>query len=213
MVARREAFLTDYQDADYAKRYRAMIDRVRAAEALLGSQSLTEAQSLTETVARSLFKLMAYKDEYEVARLHMETGFLQKLREEFEGVSGGEFKVNYHLAPPFLPLGKDARGRPRKRQFGQWMQVPFRVLARLKRLRGTRFDPFGYSAERRQERALIPWFEDIVSHLLARLDRDRLADAVAIAGLAMDIRGYGPVKDEAVVKVKGEIARRMAALG
>ena len=209
MIARRETFLTDYQDAAYAARYRAAVDRVSAVEAPLGTRALSEA------VARSLFKLMAYKDEYEVARLHMETGFLERLRQEFEGVSEGgvqrDFKVNYHLAPPLLQLGKDARGRPRKRRFGQWVQMPFRLLAGMKRLRGTPFDPFGYTAERRRERELIHWYEGILSELVAGLDRTRLPEAVSIASLPMDIRGYGPVKDEAIIKVQAEAARRVAS--
>jgi indolepyruvate ferredoxin oxidoreductase len=196
MIARREAFLTDYQNAAWARRYRALVDRVRAAEDPYGTAVLTEA------VARSLFKLMSYKDEYEVARLHMETGFLDKLREDFEG----DFKVNYHLAPPLLATGKDARGRPRKRQFGQWMQTPFRILARLKGLRGTALDPFGYTAERTMERELIPWFEGVVEDLLLQLPDRSPEELATVARMAMDIRGFGPVKDAAVAKVKTEVA-------
>jgi indolepyruvate ferredoxin oxidoreductase len=202
IVARREAFLADYQNAAWSRRYRAIVDRVREAGKPHGSEALTEA------AARSLFKLMSYKDEYEVARLHMETGFLDRLKQEFEG----DFTVNYHLAPPFLPLGRDARGRPNKKAFGQWMQLPFRLLARLKFLRGTAFDPFGRTAERRAERELIGWYEDVVETLLASLgkaDIDRLA---AIAAVPMEIRGYGPVKEKAIAKVKAEVAGRLAAL-
>ncbi|GAH67813.1 unnamed protein product, partial [marine sediment metagenome] len=148
IIARRADFLTAYQDEAYAARYRALVAKVRDAEAALNSEALTE------SVARSLFKLMAYKDEYEVARLHMQGGFLDELKREFED----GFSVQYHLAPPFLPSGQDARGRPRKRAFGQWIQTPLAALARLKVLRGTRFDPFGYTAERRAERELIAWY-------------------------------------------------------
>ncbi len=197
VIARRVAFLADYQDAAYAARYEAKIARVRAAEAALGSESLTDA------VARSLFRLMAYKDEYEVARLHMETGFLDELQREFEG----DFKVKYHLAPPLLPSKRDARGRPRKHAFGPWIQRPLKLLARLKFLRGTAFDVFGYTAERRTERALIGWYEEQVDRILNRLDTGRLPDLVAIAKAPMDIRGYGPVKDAAVQKVQGEVER------
>ena len=123
--------------------------------------------ALTAAVAKSLFKLMAYKDEYEVARLHMETGFLDKLREEFEG----DFTVNYHLAPPLVPSAKDARGRPLKRRFGSWIQPAFRILARLRFLRGTAFDVFGYTRERRTERELIGWYRSLVEGLLPRLAR------------------------------------------
>jgi indolepyruvate ferredoxin oxidoreductase len=202
VIARREAFLKDYQNTAWAARYRAVVDRVRAAERLHDSEALTQA------VARSLFKLMSYKDEYEVARLHMRTGFLEKLKEEFEG----DFKVNYHLAPPILPLGHDARGRPNKKAFGQWMQGPFRILARLKFLRGTAFDPFGYTAERRCERELIGWYEGVVETLLSSFGKGDITAVAAIAAAPMEIRGYGPVKEKAIVEVKADVAVRLAAL-
>ncbi|HEX2134704.1 MAG TPA: indolepyruvate ferredoxin oxidoreductase family protein [Microvirga sp.] len=202
VIARRVAFLTAYQDAAYAARYQAKVAKVRAAEAALGSEALTDA------VARSLFKLMAYKDEYEVARLHMETGFLEELDGQFEG----DFKVRYHLAPPFLWSRKDARGRPRKRSFGAWIQTPFRILARLKVLRGTPFDLFGYTAERRTERALIGWYEGLVDEILGTLDRRRLPDLVALAKTPMDIRGFGPVKEAALRKVRAEVEQLRARL-
>jgi indolepyruvate ferredoxin oxidoreductase len=202
IIARREAFLKDYQNAAWAARYRAFVDRARAAERPYGSEALTQA------VARSLFKLMSYKDEYEVARLHMQTGFLDKLKEEFEG----DFKVHYHLAPPILPLGRDARGRPNKKAFGQWIQAPFRVLARLKFLRGTAFDPFGYTAERRCERELIGWYEGVVETLLSSLGKADIETLAAIAARPMEIRGYGPVKDKAVVEVRAGVVARLAAL-
>jgi indolepyruvate ferredoxin oxidoreductase len=197
VIARRAAFLTAYQDALYAGRYEMMVSRVRKAENALGSEALTDA------VARSLFKLMAYKDEYEVARLHMETGFLDKLQREFDG----DFTVKYHLAPPLLASKRDARGRPKKRAFGQWIQTPMRVLARMKIVRGTPFDIFGYTAERRTERALIGWYERQVERILASLDAQRSADLLAIAKAPMDIRGYGPVKEEAIHKVQAEVER------
>ncbi|WP_246179879.1 indolepyruvate ferredoxin oxidoreductase family protein [Microvirga thermotolerans] len=201
-IARRVAFLTDYQDAAYAARYKSKVDRVRAAESALGSEAVTDA------VARSLFKLMAYKDEYEVARLHMETGFLDELRREFEG----DFKVVYHMAPPFLAAQKDARGRPRKRAFGPWLQLPLRILARMKFLRGTAFDPFGRTAERRTERALIGWYEEQIDRIVAHLEAGRLPDLLAIARAPMDIRGYGPVKEAAIEKVKADVERLSARL-
>jgi indolepyruvate ferredoxin oxidoreductase len=197
VIARRVAFLTAYQDALYAARYEMMVARVRKAETALGSEALTDA------VARSLFKLMAYKDEYEVARLHMETGFLDTLQREFEG----DFTVRYHLAPPLLSSRLDARGRPKKRAFGPWIQTPMKVLAKLKIVRGTLFDIFGYTAERRNERALIGWYEAQVEKILDHLDAPRFADLLAIAKAPMDIRGYGPVKEAAIHKVKGEVER------
>jgi indolepyruvate ferredoxin oxidoreductase len=197
MIARRAAFLTQYQNRAYAARYEASIARVRRAEAALGSEALTDA------VVRSLFKLMAYKDEYEVARLHMESGFLDELRQEFEG----DFKTKYHLAPPLLPSRKDARGRPRKRAFGPWLQMPLKLLARAKVLRGTAFDPFGYTAERRSERELISWYEQQIDAILAKLTAKNLPDLVAIARAPLEIRGYGPVKDAAIPKAKAEVER------
>lgn len=196
MIARREAFLVDYQDSAWARRYRATVDRVRDAERPFGSEVLTDA------VARSLFKLMSYKDEYEVARLHMQTGFLAELKREFDG----DYKVNYYFAPPFMGGAKDARGRPRKRQFGQWIQMPLRVMMRLKRLRGTAFDPFGYTAERRMERELISWYQGLIDRIIGQLGTQPPAELLELAKAPMDIRGYGPVKDEAVAKVKARVA-------
>ncbi|TWH00578.1 indolepyruvate ferredoxin oxidoreductase [Mesorhizobium sp. J18] len=201
IVTRREAFLTDYQDAAYAARYKRLVEKVRIAEAPFGSEKLTEA------VARSLFKLMAYKDEYEVARLHMETGFTERLKEEFDG----EFRIVHHLAPPLLASGRDARGMPLKRSFGPWIRMPFRVLAKLKRLRGTPFDPFGYTAERRMERELIGWFEEQVEKALPNLSADRLDLLAETFLLPMQIRGYGPVKEEAARRIRAEFDSRMAA--
>ncbi len=203
MIARRVAFLADYQDTAWAARYQRVVDRVRQAEAAHGTEVLTDA------VARSLFKLMSYKDEYEVARLHMETGFLSELKATFEG----DFRVHYHLAPPILPAGFDARGRPLKREFGSWIQVPFRLLSRMKRLRGTFLDVFGYTAERRMERGLIVWYEDLIETMLAALPSRGPKELMALAAAPMQIRGYGPVKDEAVHKVKAEVTARLASFG
>jgi indolepyruvate ferredoxin oxidoreductase len=202
VIARRVAFLTAYQNASYAARYAATVARVRDAEAPLGSEALTDA------VARSLFKLMSYKDEYEVARLHMETGFLDELQREFEG----DFKVNYHLAPPLLPAKNDARGRPRKRSFGPWIQTPMKLLARLKVVRNTPFDIFGYTAERRTEKALIGWYEAQVERILRNLDAPHFTSLLAIAKAPMDIRGYGPVKEAAIHTVQAEVERLWSRL-
>jgi indolepyruvate ferredoxin oxidoreductase len=202
LIARREAFLKAYQNAGWAARYRTTIERVREAERPHGSEAVTEA------VARSLFKLMAYKDEYEVARLHMETGFLDRLKEDFEG----DYKVDYYLAPPLLPLGHDARDRPRKLRFGQWVQAPLRILARLKFLRGTAFDPFGHTAERREERALIGWYEGVVETIVAAFGKADDTSLAAIAALPMEIRGYGPIKAQEIARAKAEVAARLAAL-
>jgi len=196
IISRRVDFLTAYQDATYADRYLKFVSQIRAAE----ERQVPNSQTLTSAVARSLFKLMAYKDEYEVARLHMETGFREKLRGEFEG----DFSIKYHLAPPILSFGKDARGRPLKRQFGSWIQPAFRLLARLKFLRGTRFDVFGYTHERRMERSLIDWYEKLVTDLMPWISPETIEQLAKIAAGPMDIRGYGPVKLEAVAKVQKE---------
>ena len=201
VIARREAFLIEYQDLAWARSYRALVDRVRSAERKIGSEELTDA------VARSLFKLMSYKDEYEVARLHRNTGFLESLSERFEG----DFRVVHQLAPPLLGGKKDARGRPLKRAFGPWIHTPFRLLARLKRLRGTAFDPFGYTAERRMERGLIGWYEAIVGELIAKIGTAPPETLLALARAPMDIRGYGPVKEAAVAKVKARLAALAAS--
>ncbi|MHA7882892.1 indolepyruvate ferredoxin oxidoreductase family protein [Nitratireductor rhodophyticola] len=199
IVTRREAFLTDYQNATYAARYRRLVDRVRAAEAPFGSDAVSRA------AARSLFKLMAYKDEYEVARLHTETGFSARIADEFEG----DYRIVHHLAPPFLASDTDARGRPLKREFGPWVRLPFRMLARMKSLRGTAFDPFGYTAERRMERALIGWYEAHVEKALAKLDAGNAETLAETLALPMQIRGYGPVKEEAAKRIRAEMDARL----
>jgi indolepyruvate ferredoxin oxidoreductase len=204
LVARRADFLEAYQNDAYAARYTALVDRIGAIE----QQRLPGSKALTTAVAKSLFKLMAYKDEYEVARLHMTTGFQAKLREEFEG----DFVIKYHLAPPLLALGKDARGRPLKRQFGPWIEGAFRILARFKFLRGTAFDVFGHTPERRMERALIGWYEALIIELLPHLDAQTIEPLVRIASLPMRIRGYGPVKETAAREVKTQIARLQGEL-
>jgi len=197
IIARRVDFLTSYQDSRYGERYRAVVASVRATE----RNQAPGSDALTTAVAKSLFKLMAYKDEYEVARLHTETGFQEKLRQEFDG----DFKVNYHLAPPLLASGKDARGRPRKRQFGPWIEPVFRALARLKFLRGTPLDPFGYTHERRMERNLIAWYQSLLTEQLPLLHPGTVGRFAEIAALPMDIRGYGPVKEAAIEKVKAKV--------
>ena len=200
MVSRRADFLTQYQDAAYAARYTAVVARVRKAEASQGSDRLTRA------VARSLFKLMAYKDEYEVARLHTQTDFADRLNAEFEG----DFRIVHHLAPLFLASGQDARGRPLKRQFGPWIRLSFAALARMKRLRGTPLDPFGYTAERRMERDLIGWYEGAVERCLSRLSPETHDALCSVMERPMQIRGYGPVKEEAAHRIRAEVDTALA---
>ena len=194
-IARRTEFLSAYQNAAYAEQYRAFVARVREAETPLSSTRLTEA------VAQGLFKLMAYKDEYEVARLHADAAFAAKIGEMFEG----EVKLVHHFAPPIL--GKtDAQGRPVKQAFGPWMHKALPWLAKLKFLRGTAFDPFGRTEERRTERALIQQYRASVEALLARLSKERLDTAVEIARLPLEIRGFGHVKAANLEKVQAKWA-------
>jgi indolepyruvate ferredoxin oxidoreductase len=203
LVARRVEFLTAYQDAAYAARYKALVDRVRAAEsAIAGADG-----KLAEAVARYYFKLLAYKDEYEVARLHSDPAFRQRIAAMFEG----DYKLKFHLAPPFLNKPDPASGIARKSEFGPWMMTAFRVLARLKRLRGTALDPFGYSEERRTERRLIADYEAVVDELLARLDRSNRALAVEIASIPEHIRGYGHVKRRHLSEARKKEAELLAA--
>ncbi|SFP66441.1 indolepyruvate ferredoxin oxidoreductase family protein [Tranquillimonas alkanivorans] len=196
VIERRAAFLAEYQDEAWAERYRSHVDAVRRAEEAAGGSG-----SLAEAAAKGLFKVMSYKDEYEVARLHTETGFIAGLSEKFEG----NFTVEHHLAPPLLPSGTDRRGRPRKRRFGGWVRKPMSLLARMKRLRGTAFDPFGRTAERRMEREMIGEYERLLDRLTTNLRHDNLQDAVRIAGMIDEIRGFGPVKEEAAARVRPEM--------
>ena len=184
LIAKRVSYLTDYQNAGYAGRYSAFVERVRQAEAPLGKTVLTEA------VAKSLFKLMAYKDEYEVARLHTQTGFIERIAQQFEG----DFKVHYHLAPPLLAKRND-KGQLVKQKFGPGMLIGFKLLAGLKGLRGTALDVFGYTEERRTERALIGEYMAIVEGLLGSLTAENHAKAVEIARVPESIKGFGHVKD------------------
>ncbi|MEP7282512.1 MAG: DUF6537 domain-containing protein, partial [Rubrivivax sp.] len=183
-VRTRVEFLTAYQDAAYAARYHAFVEKVRAAEApLAGSTKLTEA------VARYLFKLMAIKDEYEVARLHTDPAFSARIA----GMFDGDFKLVHHLAPPGIAK-RNAKGELVKQPFGPWIRSAFGVLAKLKGLRGGALDLFGRSEERRIERALIGEYEATIDELLRGLSVPRLALAVEIARLPEEIRGYGHVK-------------------
>ncbi|MFZ2386899.1 MAG: indolepyruvate ferredoxin oxidoreductase family protein, partial [Polaromonas sp.] len=200
MLATRVAFLTAYQNAAYAQSYQAFVDKVRAVEAPLGKTTLTEA------VARYLFKLMAYKDEYEVARLHTDTGFLNRVNAMFEG----DFKLNYHLAPPLLASRND-KGELQKQQFGPWMLTGFRLLAKLKGLRGTLFDVFGRTEERKMERALIAEYRASLEEVLLSLNAGNHATAVEIARIPELIKGYGHVKARHLVTAKPQWAALMQA--
>lgn len=184
--AHREQLLTDYQNRAYAQRYRRFVDDIRGRVAAL---NLVDGDAFVREVALTLARLMAYKDEYEVARLYADPRFMARLREQFDG----DFSLTFHLAPPLLP-GKDGTGRPRKRQFGAWMMPVFKGLARLKGLRGTPLDVFGYTAERRRERRLIDDYMSMINSVSDRLSDDNLDVAVELARAAGEIAGYGPVK-------------------
>ena len=200
LVARRVEFLTAYQDAAYAERYRAFVARVQQAEAALGKTTLTEA------VARYLFKLMAYKDEYEVARLQTDPAFTARIAGMFEG----DYKLVHHLAPP-LWSPRNAQGELCKRAFGTGTRGAFGVLARLKGLRGTFWDPFGRTEERRTERALIGEYEAAISEILGGLNLANHTLAVEFARLPEQIRGYGHVKARHLAEVRPLWAARLAA--
>jgi indolepyruvate ferredoxin oxidoreductase len=190
LVRRRVAFLTDYQNAAYAEAYRAFVAQVQQAEQALGNAVNGKPRTaLAEAVARNLFKLMAYKDEYEVARLHADPAFKARIAAMFEG----DYALNFHLAPPLLGK-KNAQGEPLKQSFGPWMLTAFGMLARLKGLRGTWLDVFGRTEERRTERALIGEYRQRIEALLAGLTPERHALAVEIANVPESIRGYGHVK-------------------
>ena len=191
LIESRVRLLTDFQNARYAARY---VDFVRSVERRVQAKHLDGGQLLVREVALTLGRLMAYKDEYEVARLHSDPAFWDRLKSQFSG----DFKVTFHLAPPLLPGRDPNSGRPRKREFGQWMLPVFRVLKSLKVLRGTPFDPFGYTRERRMERRLIEEYRALIDMLLERVDQRNLATAIELAAAAYDIRGYGLVKDASV---------------
>jgi len=195
LITERAEFLAGYQDAAWAARYRGIVETVRAAEQQIEGG---EDYPLTETAARALFKLMSYKDEYEVARLYSSGHFVRALEAQFEG----DYRVRFHLAPPLLAQRDPRTGHLRKREFGPWMMKAFALLAPLKRLRGTRLDPFGYTAERRRERALIGEYEHALGRLLDGLRPQNRDLAVEIAALPLGMRGFGHVKERNVQLVQ-----------
>jgi indolepyruvate ferredoxin oxidoreductase len=196
----RAGFLTEYQDAAYAKAYTDFVAKVRAAEA----ERTPGLSGLSEATARYLFKLMAYKDEYEVARLYTSGDFEQRVRETFDG----DFKLHFNLAPPRFAK-KDAQGRLLKREYGPWVFTAFKVLKRLKFLRGSRFDIFGHTGERRMERQLIVAYKATIEELLGKLSLGNHALAVEIARIPESIRGYGHVKEHFLA---GAIAKQAQLL-
>jgi indolepyruvate ferredoxin oxidoreductase len=207
LVTRRGQFLTTYQNAAYASRYRSLVDKVQQAErSCIGQHSPLR---LTAAVARYYSKLLAYKDEYEVARLYTNGEFARQLHAQFEG----DFKIEFHMAPPLLARPDKEGGNPRKMTFGGWMWSALKLVARGKMLRGTPFDVFGYSLERQMERELARDYAETMEVLLPKLTRDNLPLMEKIAGLPERIRGYGNIKIRSVRQAKQQEAELLRQLG
>jgi indolepyruvate ferredoxin oxidoreductase len=206
LIEQRKELLTNYQNSTYAEQYITYLDNLRHR---IGYLPPPQAQTLLRAVAQGLYKLMAYKDEYEVARLLISTNFKQQLAEQFEG----DFTINYNLAPPLLAK-KDANGRPKKIRFGPWMGTAMGLLAKLKFLRGTRLDVFGYTQERKTERALVQRYKDklerSLEHFLATSDSNtepatqetNWQAVINAAQWADQIRGFGHVKELAIERAE-----------
>jgi indolepyruvate ferredoxin oxidoreductase len=193
LIERRVRFLAGYQSDAYAARYRTLVESVRSIE-----KEKTGSSKLAEAVARYYAKLLAYKDEYEVARLHSDGA----MRKKIEGMFEGDYKVVYHLAPPMLAKTDPLTGEPRKIRFGSWMGPVFKVLASLKGLRGTPLDVFGYTEERKTERALVREYEETVARLLSALTPENHALAVQVASIPEEIRGYGHIKAKSIAAAR-----------
>ncbi len=206
IIERRRDYLTAYQDAAYARRYVALVERVRRHEAAQADNA--PETPLTQAVARNYFKLLAAKDEYEVARLFVDPAFRQALAAGFEG----DYRLNFHMTLPWS-RGAGAGDEPPKTRFGAWLMPALKLLAGLKFLRGTLFDPFARSAERRQEQQLVADYEAGIELLLQQTDRSRIAAAIELASLPQDIRGYGPVKHRSMVKAGARQAQLLAEFG
>ncbi|MFM7330628.1 MAG: DUF6537 domain-containing protein [Brachymonas sp.] len=189
MITKRVEFLTSYQNAAYSQEYKAFVEKVSAA----GNTQLTEA------VTKYLFKLMAYKDEYEVARLHTDAAFHDTVKTMFEG----EVKLSYHLAPPLLAK-KNSKGELQKQPYGAWMLTAFKLLAKMKALRGTAFDIFGKTEERKMERSLITEYRNSIEKLLPSLNASNAATALEIARIPEQIKGFGHVKERNVAAARAK---------
>lgn len=203
IIAKRVDFLTAYQNAAYAASYQQLVEQVRARESTLGLGN-----KLSTAVAKYAFKLMAYKDEYEVARLYTDGRFVEQLQQQFEG----NFSLKFNLAPPLFAK-KDAKGHMVKAEFGSWMWQAMKLLAKLKGLRGGALDLFGHTAERKMERALIVEYRELMQQLLGALSPENHAQAVELASLPEKVRGFGHVKEQAVATFRSEKARLLSQLG
>lgn len=204
VVASRSALLNEYQDAAYAETYRSFVKNI---EDVVNQRSIDRENSFVHAVSLGLARIMAYKDEYEVARLYSRPEYKQALADQFEG----NYKMSYYLAPPLLSRVDARTGRPGKIRFGSWAGTMFNVLQRFKGLRGTMFDPFGYNAERREERQLIVEYRELVTHIAAHITPDNLARATEIAEAVLDVRGYGPVKHASLVAYRERVPALLAA--
>jgi indolepyruvate ferredoxin oxidoreductase len=199
LIEHRAAFLVDYQDESYAAGYRERIERIAAKEAeVSGARG-----ALTVAAARAYFKLLAYKDEYEVARLHTRGDFLDDLKRNF----GAGSKLKFHFSPPLFASIDPETGRPKKYEFGGWVLPVLKLLARLRWLRGKWLDPFARSRDRRLERELIRDYERLMDDVVVGLDADKLDLAVEILGLAESIKGYGPIKERSVAEYKQRLSK------
>jgi indolepyruvate ferredoxin oxidoreductase len=205
VITKRAAYLAGYQDARYAERYRAAVADLKAAEEALNTGSLP----VTEAAARYYHKVLAYKDEYEVARLFTDGHFLKELKATFQG----DYKIRFNLAPPVMEHVDPATGRPKKREFGAWMMPAFGLLAKLKFLRGTKLDIFGYHKDRRAERRLIADYEADMALVKSKLARDNLDICTELMSVPDEIRGYGPVKEANLQKAMAKRAQLRAILG
>ncbi len=213
LIAKRVQWLTEYQNAAYAARFKVLVDRVRQVEQQLFAKPTrvnhTQANPwrLSEAVARYFYKLMAYKDEYEVARLHADPAFTARIAAQFEG----DYQLKFHLAPPLISRIDAKTGKPRKIEFGPWMMSAFKLLSKMRWLRGSVFDPFGYTHERGGERRLVVQYETVINDLLAALSVENHGLAVEIARFPEAIRGYGHVKDRHLSQAQESLARNLAA--
>lgn len=205
VVASRVRLLTDYQSPQYAAEYSAFIEQTRQQ---VGSLTLDAKEEFSRQVALSLAKLMSYKDEYEVARLYSHPKFIERLQQQFTG----NYKLSFNLAPPILPGLDKATGRPKKRSFGPWMLQGFKWLSKLKFLRGTALDVFGYFAERKMERRLIQEYRELIAKVIPKLNQDNLEMGISIAAAAQEIGGYGPVKEASVDQYRTRVDELMNAL-
>jgi indolepyruvate ferredoxin oxidoreductase len=204
LVERRVRFLTDYQNSAYAKHYEALVSQARKVE----REKTPGRTELGEAIARNLFKLMAYKDEYEVARLYTDPAFMEKVKAQFDG----DFSLRFHLAPPLFAKRNEQSGELIKREYGPWMLKVMGLLASLRGLRGGAFDIFGYTAERKMERQLITDYRTTVATVMDELTPENHGIAIDIAQVPDKIRGFGHVKERNVVVAKKREAELLANL-